>query len=92
MDKEKQEAQSLSKEDLLAKLEAGRPANLSRSPKDTNQRARRVIDAVIERTERPVLSIVLNFDRNPLDQRPITNFIAPVEVQENDTAVHTVLL
>jgi hypothetical protein len=89
MDKEKQEAQALSKDDLLRMLDEGRPANLSRSPKDTSQRAKRVVDAVIDRTERPELRVMLTFDRDPSKWRPISDF-TPKEVQRIETAVHSV--
>jgi hypothetical protein len=54
MDKELGEAQSLTKDDLVSKLEAGRPAKLARrpAPRDPNQRARATVNAVIARTER----------------------------------------
>lgn len=46
MDKELQEAQKLTRDDLLAKLEQGQPAKLSRrAPRDANQRAKAVVDA-----------------------------------------------
>ncbi len=52
MDKELEEAESLTKDDLLAKLEHGRPAKLAR-PRNSNQRAKAVVDAVTERSEQP---------------------------------------
>jgi len=52
MDKEREEAENLTKEDLLAKLDRGRPAKLA-GPRDPNQRAKAVMDAVVQRSERP---------------------------------------
>jgi hypothetical protein len=54
MDKELREAQSLTKDDLVGKLEAGRPAKLARRPalRDPNQRGSATVGAVIARTER----------------------------------------
>ena len=46
MDKELEEAQNLTKDDLLAKLEGGRPAKLARPrrPRDGNQLAKVIVD------------------------------------------------
>lgn len=52
MDKELEEADNLTKEDLLAKLDHGRPASLAR-PRDSNQRGKAVKDAVTQRSDRP---------------------------------------
>jgi hypothetical protein len=45
MDKELEEAQKLTKDDLLAKLAAGRPANLARPrrPRDPNSLAAQIV-------------------------------------------------
>ena len=54
MDKELEEAQSLTKDDLVRKMRAGRPAKLARhgAPRDPNQRAKAVMDQVISKSER----------------------------------------
>src|SRR5437879_13867474 len=51
MDKELEEAQKLTKEDLLDKLEKGRPAALGEPPRDLNQRAKSVVDRAVTRSE-----------------------------------------
>jgi hypothetical protein len=49
MDKELEEAQSLTREDLIEKLEHGRPAKLAHGPalRDPNHQPRRVVDQLI---------------------------------------------
>jgi hypothetical protein len=51
MDKELEEAQDLTRDDLVAKLDHGRPAELAR-PLDPNQGAEAVVDTVAARGER----------------------------------------
>ena len=48
MDKELEQAQSLSKDDLLAKLKRGKPANLARRPRDVNQLASAIVREATE--------------------------------------------
>ena len=52
MDDETREALAMTKDELLALLDAGKPAKLARKPRaDVAITAKRVMDAVIERTE-----------------------------------------
>ena len=44
MDKEQEAAQELTKDDLLAMMDRGRPASIRRRPRDTNQLAKAVVD------------------------------------------------
>jgi len=48
MDKELDEAQKLTRDDLLAKLKKGEPANLTRRPRDVNQLAAAIVREATE--------------------------------------------
>jgi hypothetical protein len=91
MDKELEEAQSLTKNDLIAKLAHGRPAKLSRrsAPRDPNQRAKRVMDAVVAKSEREPRILVLEPIPGPF--RDISELTVPEE-RRSSTAVRTVRL
>lgn len=61
MDDELQEAMEMTKDDLLARRDAGRSAKVSRKPRaDIATTAKRAMDAVIERSERPESAFVLH--------------------------------
>jgi hypothetical protein len=51
MDKELDEAQKLTKDDLLAKLRKGRPGKLGRRPRDVNQLAAAIVREATEPDE-----------------------------------------
>jgi hypothetical protein len=90
MDKELEEDLKLTKEDLLHKLETGRPANLRRvAPRDPNQRAKMVMDVVTAKSEREIPTIVVGPRLKVSDFRPISD-LTDREVRQSDTALHTV--
>jgi hypothetical protein len=91
MDKEQQEAQGLSRDDLLRMLERGKEAKLSRGgPRDLNQRAKHVVDVVAARSERrePV-RLIATFDRDRT-LWPRMSAFRPLETHQSETEVHSV--
>ena len=90
MDKELEEAQNLTRDDLVRQLETGRPAKLSRkhkAPRDPNQRAKRVMDLVTAKSERERQVLVLR----PVPGSP--RHISEITLQEEErsnTAERTV--
>jgi hypothetical protein len=92
MDKELEEAQNLTKDDLVEKLKAGTPANLARrtAPRDPNQRAKVVVRVPAANSEDDVLEV-----RVPLLVLPPPAPFAPAsEIRVSaglkpETAAHT---
>jgi hypothetical protein len=90
MDKELEEAQKLTKDDLVQKLEAGRPAKLRRTaPEGSNQPAKAIMDVVTSKTEREVPAIALGPRPRVVDYRPISELTSREELQSG-TALRTV--
>ncbi len=90
MDKELEEAQELTRDDLVQKLEAGRPAKLRRTaPGGSNRPAKAIVDVVPAKSEREVSGIVLGPRPRVADYRPISELTSREEPQSG-TALRTV--
>jgi hypothetical protein len=85
MDKELEEAQSRTKDDLVGKLEEGRPANLAR--RSVNQPGDATVAEVTERAEQPDVQVMVLL-RVPGPPRSAAE-ITVREVQQSETAVRT---
>jgi len=80
MDKELEQAQGLTKDDLLAKLEHGRPAKLAR-PRDPNQRGKAVVDAATREKPRPRGMVLWNGEE-PQDTIVLTRVeLEPIHIR-----------
>jgi hypothetical protein len=81
MDKEMEEAQKLTRDDLLAKLQKGRPANLRRRPRDVNQLASAIVRDATEPDDE--FSLTLDFSQVTIEGMQFVSDVIEVgEVSE----------